>query len=202
MTLLRKSVLPFLALFLFYVPAFAADNPSPQDTVKRLLDTIGKIKAGDGLSAEEKASNQKYSDLAIAFLDLKDVSQQTLGKYWKDRTKGEQEDFVQLLSQLFKRVAFPNSAKFFADLKSIYGESQVDKNRAVVPMKVVHQKEGEVGIDFKLDSSDGKWRVYDVVLDGVSMRNNLKSQFYKVIEQNNFAELVRRMKDKLDKASS
>ncbi|MBI4382521.1 MAG: ABC transporter substrate-binding protein, partial [Nitrospinae bacterium] len=52
------------------------------------------------------------------------------------------------------------------------------------------------------DASDGKWRVYDVVLDGVSMRNNLKSQFYKVIEQNNFAELVRRMKDKLDKASS
>ncbi|MBI4389642.1 MAG: ABC transporter substrate-binding protein, partial [Nitrospinae bacterium] len=71
-----------------------------------------------------------------------------------------------------------------------------------VPMKDVHQKEGEVGIDFKLDASDGKRRVYDVVLDGVSMRNNLKSQFYKVIEQNNFAELVRRMKDKLDKASS
>ncbi|MBI4382457.1 MAG: ABC transporter substrate-binding protein, partial [Nitrospinae bacterium] len=197
MTLLRKSVLPFLALVLFYAPAFAADNPSPQDAVKRLLDTIGKIKTGDGLSAEEKASNQKYGDLAITFLDLKDVSQQTLGKYWKDRTKGEQEDFVQLLSQLFKKVAFPNSARFFADLKSIYGESQVDKNRAVVPMKVVHEKEGEVGIDFKLDSSDGKWRVYDVVLDGVSMRNNLKSQFYKVIEQNNFAELVRRMKDKL-----
>ena len=64
---------------------------------------------------------------------------------------------------------------------------------------MTHKNEGEVSIDFKLQLGEGKWRVYDVILDEVSMRNNLKSQFYKVLEKDYFPELVRRMKEKIEK---
>ena len=106
------------------------------------------------------------------------------------------------MSQLFKKIAFPNSAKFFADLKSSYGETKIDRNQAVVPLKVLHKNEGEISIDFKLQISDGKWRVYDVILDEVSMRNNLKSQFYKVLEKDDFSELVRRIREKIEKGEN
>ncbi|OGW22669.1 MAG: hypothetical protein A3K09_00435 [Nitrospinae bacterium RIFCSPLOWO2_12_FULL_47_7] len=199
MRILEKMI-SFLALFLILFSSTAvAQDLSPQECVKKLLDTIANIKTGDNISAEQKEKNKKQSDQAIVFLDLKDVSQQTLGKYWKERTPKEQEEFVALLSQLFKKIAFPNSSKFFADLKPNYGETRIDKNQAVVPLKMTHKNEGEVSIDFKLQLGEGKWRVYDVILDEVSMRNNLKSQFYKVLEKDDFPELVRRMKEKIEK---
>lgn len=194
-----EKMIGFLALFLLLFSEALAQDLSPQESVKKLLDTIANIKVGDAISAEQKEKNKKSADQAIVFLDLKDVSKQTLGKYWKDRAPKEQEEFVALLGQVFKTIAFPNSAKFFADLKSNYGETKIDKTQAVVPLKVLHKNEGEISIDFKLQLSDGKWRVYDVILDDVSMRNNLKSQFYKVLEKDDFQELVRRLKDKIEK---
>ena len=72
----------------------------------------------------------------------------------------------------------------------------------VVPLTVVHEKEGEVDIDFIMKKASENWRVVDVILDGVSMRNNLRSQFYKILKNNDFKELVRRMQKKLKEAQS
>ena len=67
----------------------------------------------------------------------------------------------------------------------------------VVPLTVMHKKEGEIDIDFWLKQSSYHWLVVDVILDGISMRNNLRSQFYKILKKNDFDELVRRMEKKL-----
>ena len=67
----------------------------------------------------------------------------------------------------------------------------------VVPLIVVHEKEGEVDIDFSLKQTEAGWQVVDVILDGVSMRNNLRSQFYKILKKNDFKGLIQRMEKKL-----
>ncbi|SVD15071.1 uncharacterized protein METZ01_LOCUS367925, partial [marine metagenome] len=67
----------------------------------------------------------------------------------------------------------------------------------IVPLTVTHKKEGEVNIDFHLNNNSGQWRLVDVDLDEISMRNNLRSQFYKVISKNDYQGLVHRMKKKL-----
>jgi len=64
-------------------------------------------------------------------------------------------------------------------------------------LTVVHEKEGEVGIDFHLTRTADSWQVVDVILDGVSMRNNLRNKFYKVITKKGFDELIRKMEKKL-----
>jgi len=112
------------------------------------------------------------------------------------------QKFQTLLGELFVHVAFPSSAKFFADLDLVYGKTKEKKTVVVVPLTVVHEKEGEVDIDFHLNRPGDKWQVVDVILDGVSMRNNLRSQFYKVIKKNDFNELLRKMDKKLTSAKS
>ena len=64
---------------------------------------------------------------------------------------------------------------------------------------VVHEKEGEINIDFHLQKYRDQWKVVDVDLDEISMRSNMRSQLYKVISKNNYQELVRRIKKKLTK---
>ena len=154
------------------------------------------------MSKVEKASNQKHSNIALGILKVPEISRKALGKYWSKYSVEEQKIYEGLLADLFVHVAFPSSAKFFVNLDLVYGKTKNKKDMMVVPLTVVHEKEGEVDIDFRLKKASENWRGVDVILDGVSMRNNLRSQFYKILKKNDFKELVRRMQKKLKEAQS
>jgi len=207
MNLRRKTIdLILICFFLLLGIAQWAESReavSPEVRVKVLLDAISKIEKSDGLAPETKSNNKKYSQAALAILGMDEVSQKALGKYWGKISPEEREKFSRLLGQLFLRVAFPNSAKFFAGLEMVYQKVEIEKNQAVVPVTVLHKKEGEVGIDFYLkDSGDYNWQVVDVLLDEVSMRNNLRSQFYRVIKKHGISELFRRMEKKIKESQT
>ena len=190
-----------LVFFFVMVPSWAGvAEKSPEAAVKTLLNEIKQIVEENGLSDAKKAANKKHSDIAVSILKVSEISQKALGKYWKKHSAEQQDQFQKLLEDLFVHVAFPSSAKFFANLDLMYGKSKSKKDMTVVPITIVHEKEGEVDIDFKMKQSAKKWLVVDVILDGVSMRNNLRSQFYKILKKNDFNELVRRMKKKLKEA--
>ena len=140
------------------------------------------------MSEVEKAANQKHSNIALGILKVPEISRKALGKYWSKHSVEEQKIFEGLLADLFVHVAFPSSAKFFANLDLVYGKPKSKKDMMVVPLTVVHEKEGEVDIDFRMKKASENWRVVDVILDGVSMRNNLRSQFYKILKKNDFLE--------------
>ncbi len=194
---MKKFLITVLIIVLIATPLWAETLDSgPQDSVQQLLGEIRQIKP------ESSADNRKHSQSALSLLNVTEISKKALGKYWSKRSDTEQEKFQTLLGELFVHVAFPSSAKFFAELDLVYGKTKKKKTVVVVPLTVVHEKEGEVGIDFHLIQTGDKWQVVDVILDGVSMRNNLRSQFYKVIKKKDFNELIRKMDKKLISAKS
>mgnify|MGYP001587183045 CR=1 FL=1 len=187
-----------ITLFVLVTSASADSNSkTPKSAIKKLLGEIKQIVNKDSLSDVEKAENKKHSDIALSVLKVPEISQKALGKYWSKHSEEQQKQFQTLLGNLFVHVAFPSSAKFFTNLNIVYGKTKSKKDMMVVPLTVVHEKEGEVDIDFSLKQVEAGWQVVDVILDGVSMRNNLRSQFYKILKKNDFKELVRRMNKKL-----
>ena len=192
-----KKILSAVLIIVFITGSILAVNADsgPKASVQELLGEIRQIKS-------DQPDNQKHSQSALGFLNVAEISKKALGKYWSRRSETEREKFQTLLGELFVHVAFPSSAKFFADLDLVYGKTKEKKTVVVVPLTVVHEKEGEVDIDFHLNRPGDKWQVVDVILDGVSMRNNLRSQFYKVIKKNDFNELLRKMDKKLTSAKS
>ena len=187
-----------ITLFVLVTSASADSNSKPpKSAIKKLLGEIKQIVNKDSLSDVEKAKNKKHSDIALSVLKVPEISQKALGKYWSKHSEEQQKQFQILLKNLFVHVAFPSSAKFFTNLNIVYGKTKSKKDMMVVPLTVVHEKEGEVDIDFSLKQAEAGWQVVDVILDGVSMRNNLRSQFYKILKKNDFKELVRRMNKKL-----
>ena len=194
---MKKILSTVLIIILIATPLWAENlGTGPQDSVQQLLGKIRQIKS------DSSADNQKHSQSALRLLNVAEISKKALGKYWSKHSDTEQERFQALLGELFVHVAFPSSAKFFAELDLVYGKTKEKKTVVVVPLTVVHEKEGEVSIDFHLIQNRGKWQVVDVILDGVSMRNNLRSQFYKVIKKKSFNELIRKMDKKLISAKS
>ena len=186
-------------LALFELSPVIAKEASPRNTVEILLNSITNLKTGKPLTPEEVKENDILSYRALALLNIREISRKALGKYWKKRSLTEQKVFIHLLSQMFVKEAFPNSGKFFSALKLIYSQTTIKESKANVPLTVVHEKEGEINIDFHLQKYRDQWQVVDVDLDEISMRNNMRSQLYKVISKNNYQELVRRIKKKLTK---
>ena len=188
-----KRILSTILLIIFIVTPLCAETlgSSPLGSVQQLLGEIRQIKP------DPSAEKQKHSQSALSLFNLEEISKKTLGKYWSKLNETEQEKFQILLGKLFVHVAFPSSSKFFTKLDLVYEKTIKNKTVVVVPLTVAHEKEGEVGIDFHLTQNKNKWQVVDVILDGVSMRNNLRSQFYKVIKKKNFDGLIRKMNKKL-----
>ena len=200
----RKNLIYFIVLFLvfFRPPLTNANESSPQYIVERLISSISTLKIGTSLSLEELEKNKHLSSSALALLDLKEVSQKSLGKYWGKRTSAEKSRFHDLLEKMFIKEAFPSSGKFFSKLKLVYGKTVMKKLQASVPIIVIHEKEGEISINFHLKNNNNRWQIVDVDLDEVSMRNNVRSQFYKIIAKNGFQEVIRRMEEKIVEAKN
>ena len=176
-------------LIIFIVPGpLLAEVKDPKASVEQLLGEIRQIESGEA---------EKHSHLALSLLNVAEISKKALGKHWAKRSDPERERFQTLLGELFVHVAFPSSAKFFAELDTVYEKTKTKKQKVVVPLTVVHEKEGEVGIDFHLIQTGEKWQVVDVILDGASMRNNLRSKFYKTIAKKGFDALITTMEKKL-----
>ncbi len=195
-----KKIISTVLIIVFITGTLWAETKDPQASVKQLLKEIRQIKAD--VSGPEEVDSEKHSQSALGLLNVAEISKKALGKHWAKRSDPERERFKALLGDLFVHVAFPSSAKFFAELDLVYGKTKEKKKVVVVPLTVTHEKEGEVDIDFHLTLAGDKWQVVDVILDGVSMRNNLRSQFYKVIKKKSFGDLIRKMDKKLVAAKS
>jgi phospholipid transport system substrate-binding protein len=73
-----------------------------------------------------------------------------------------------------------------------------ENGRAEVATLVVHPEEGEVEVGYCLVLQDGRWLIEDILLDGVSLRLDLRSQAQKILREESYEELKRRLREKLD----
>ena len=191
----------YMGMFLIFVSGFtdvqAAEGPSHQ--VQRLIRAIGEMNGNGTAEAatERSALHAKAVHEANTVLDIPAVGQWALGKHWRVRTPAEQTEFIALLEELFVKVAYPKSASFFSDYRVEVLDERVNGSLATVRTTVLDPDEGLVAVDYRLRHDNGNWRVRDILLDDVSLAGNLRSQFNQIIAKDSYAELLRRMRDKL-----
>jgi phospholipid transport system substrate-binding protein len=178
----------------------AAESESPMQLVQRLVHAIIRMKPTNNgkLSNAEQTANATIAKEANAILDIPAVARRTLGKHWQPLTPAQQQEFTALLEQLLTKVAYPKSAEFFQGLEIKFAKETITGQRAAVQTTVKHPKEGLVSVDYRLVQDGSGWHVHDILLDDVSLVANLQSQFNKIITEKNYAELLRRMREKLN----
>lgn len=177
----------------------SAATDSPTRFVRDLVQTISSFKPTNSgeISEADRAHNTAVAKQATAMMDISSVSREVLGRYWKKRTEAEQQHFIDLLTELFVRVAYPKSATFFNDFEVQITNERVNGQRAVVSTTVSDPKEGLIAVDYELQKQNDTWQLRDIVLDDVSLTRNLRSQCQKIIAEHSYEELLRRMQDKL-----
>ncbi len=157
------------------------------------------------LKAVKVLSEAKPSDAPLPVVkeiskifDLGGISKACLHKTWLKLSAQERTIFVNLFQEVLEKVAYPKSAKFFKDTEIEVEEVIKKGSRAEITTLVVHPEEGEVEVGYCLEVIKGEWLIEDILLDGVSLRIDLRSQMQKIIRENSYKELKRRLREKID----
>jgi phospholipid transport system substrate-binding protein len=173
----------------------------PMDLVRRTSDQVIKILEdpalqGPAKQAERQARLRKIADQAF---DWKDMARWALAVHWRDRTPQQQQEFVQLFRDLVERIYMQRIESAIQEKREIqYVGEEVDGSRAVVKTNVVTRRNQQVPIGYRLHKAEGRWQIYDVLAEGISLVNNDRSQFNRIISSASYNALVDKMRARQD----
>jgi phospholipid transport system substrate-binding protein len=127
--------------------------------------------------------------------DFSEMAKRALGAHWRRRSPQEQEEFVRLFTELLERQ-YTEIVETYSTEKIVYVGERTEGSFAQVNSKVITGKGQEYSINYKAQLVGNDWKVYDVIAEDISLVNNFRSQFNRVISNSSFEELVRRLRDK------
>jgi phospholipid transport system substrate-binding protein len=193
---------------LMLVAATSLSNSTPREMVQRsvakvieLVDAGGAAAPADrGLSgAIFNRRRTQIRAIAEELFDFDEVARRALSIHWAARTPAERTEFVALFTDLLER-AYIGRIESYAGEKIVYPAEKIDGDFAVVRSRIVPKRRAdsrvqETGLEYRLLKKDGRWKVYDVVVDGVSFVSTYRSQFDRIIKSSSYAALVDRMRD-------
>lgn len=159
-------------------------------SVSRVL-TIVRSQPADG--SESGMRGVEIRQAAVDLFDFDEMSRRLLGQRWTEASPEEQQDFVVLFTDLLERVYLSTLGNYGLAAITFHGES-INGSYALVQSRMAAGK-GEVAIEYRLRERDGRWGVYDVGVDGVSLISNYRSQFTSVLKRMSFAQLLDRMRN-------
>jgi phospholipid transport system substrate-binding protein len=180
-------------LLLLGAPRAWAGAPTDQlktqiDRVIKVLETVENKK--DTKVQERRAAVRK---IANEIFDFGETAQRSLARHWTSRTPAEREEFVRLFADLLER-SYISRIELYGGEKITYVGETIDGDQAVVRTKLVTKQGTEIPVEYRMHLRDGKWLVYDVVIEGVSLIANYRAQFNKIITTSSYEELVKKMK--------
>jgi len=133
--------------------------------------------------------------VASDVFDFTESARRTLGPHWERRTEQERQEFARLLGDLLERT-FASRLEQYAGERIQYTGESVDGNLATVKTTIITKSGAELPVDYQVLRRGDRWFVYDVWIEGVSLMNNYRVQFNKIIQTSSYEDLVRKLKAK------
>jgi len=192
MSIFSKLAISLAFFTLFLAPAqLVAGEPSTQlsatisEFVNILVNTpVAELRA-KGLPA-------RAMELVFSRFDFSEMTKRSLGRHWGALAPADQREFISAFTQKLL-VAYGRTVRASGDERIQFQNEVIAGNDATVKTTVV-SKGDELAIDYQLHAIDGQWKVYDMVIDHVSIVNNYRAQFDRVIAKSSVKELLQKMK--------
>lgn len=156
---------------------------------------LGVIEETGKNGADVTRRREAIRAAAEPVFDWREMSSRSMGVHWQARSEPERAEFVELFRDLIQRSYITHVERYSGEPVRFTGE-KVDGNFGLVNTRIVTRQGQEVLVDYRLVNRDGRWRVYEVLVEGVSLISNFRTQFDKVIRTSGYGELVKRLKEK------
>ena len=175
-------------------PGPTASRSGPLNVVTSSLSRVLTVVRTQPVDAAESGRQRaEIRQAAAELFDFDEMSRRLLGQRWTDASPEEQQDFVALFTDLLERAYLNTIGTSRLATITFQGET-ISGSYAQVRSRMAAGK-GEVAIEYRLLERAGRWAVYDVAVDGVSLISNYRSQFSSILKRMSFAQLLNRMRN-------
>ena len=170
---------------------------SPTEQVRQVVDQVVRIVADPELKKpqKERQRRQALKSAIGSIFDFAEMAQRSLATHWKERTPAERQEFVSLFETLLEN-SYAGKIESYHDEQIVYLKESVTGEYAEVKSKVKAAKGDDYSLDYRLMQKGGKWRVYDVVIEGVSLVSNYRGQFNRIVNNQGYPELLKKLRSK------
>jgi phospholipid transport system substrate-binding protein len=171
----------------------------PTDLVRQITDQVLKILEDPQFQAPNRHAEreERLHKIAEQVFDWQEMARRALAVHWRERAPQEQQEFVRLFRDLVEGTYINRLESSIQEKGEIqYVGEQVDGSRAAVKTNVVTRRNQQVPIEYRLQKADGRWLIYDVLVEGISLVNNYRSQFNRIITSSSYNDLVQKMKNR------
>jgi phospholipid transport system substrate-binding protein len=173
---------------------------TPKETVETGVNEVLKTLADPAFKAKSKdVKIEEIGNIIGGVFDFNELSRRTLGKQWRKLNEAQQKEFVELFRKLLQGV-YADRLLAYTDQKVVFdNEKMLKKGRAEVQSHIVLSDGNKVPIFYRLTDKSGEWKVYDLIIEGVSMVKNYRTQFREILAKDSPEELLQIMRDKVSK---
>lgn len=197
---MHRKIRKIVGIFFFALSfgfACLAQAGDPLDVVRTGVDQAIQILKDPKLQSQDKKKERvdRLREALNPIFDYQEMAKRALGTHWRRRTAAEQEEFVALFRSFLEKI-YSDKIDLYGGEKALFGREIVDNDFAQVESTIVKPKGEEIAVIYKLRRVEGKWKVYDAVVENISILNNYRSQFDHVISSSSYEELVKRLREK------
>ena len=198
-----KKILSGYAVLLFFIFSLTGKGFAGTEITSELKKTIDKVIAI--VSDPEMKKNpllrrEKLRETIGVRFNYRQMVMRSLAKNYRERSDKEREEFTALFKKLLEN-SYASKIENYQDETIKYVKEQVKGKYALVNTEII-RKDGTINVDYKLINEDGKWTVYDFVIEEVSLIRNYRSQFSKIIKTESYGALVSKLSKKIKELES
>jgi phospholipid transport system substrate-binding protein len=191
--LLIRTVIFGLTLHLMVGASGAWAGP-PTEQVRNVIEKALNILQNPAYKGENR--RQMVKRLVDPYFDYREMAKRSLGPVWGQLNAGQRDDFVRLFAELLEASYSDKIEKYAQRVKVNYTDEILTDDYAEVRALLIWPND-RIPMNYRLLKESDGWKVYDVVIEGVSLVSNYRSQFHRIIRESSYAELVRRLKTKV-----
>jgi len=187
----------FLLLTIVPLNLWGGDS-GPQQQLEVSINYLLDVLRDETLKGEEKQSLRRERIAEVVFLqfNMRRMAKLALGRDWKGLSEAERSRFTGLFRDLLKK-SYVATIDGYADEKISYRKEIIKGGKAEVKTMVISRAWGEIPLNYKLQVEEGKWLIYDVIIENVSLVRNYRSQFGPIMKKKGFVGLIAQMEKKV-----
>jgi phospholipid transport system substrate-binding protein len=188
----------FISLLLIQPALVQADGEMAKQSLQDFMTTLRTME----FSTDHDTLDPALTVKANQHLDLESMVSSALSESWDDASDEQKKQFMAVMWKLIEKVAYPKSKTFLGSLEIQYDEPKpLEKGYEIITVIKKEEEALDIEAIYLLHEIDNSWKVYDVILDSVSMIEDLSYQFTTIIEESSFDGLLKRMNEKLAEVS-
>jgi phospholipid transport system substrate-binding protein len=169
---------------------------SPTEAVRGTVDQVIHILEDPALKDPAKLMPRRrmLEEVIATRFDYAEMSKRALAAYWVPLTAAERLEFVEVFKD-FLSDRYAEKIEGYSGQQVVYLSERIEGSYAEVRSELRSEKT-TIPLDYRLLLKEGRWHVYDLIADGVSLVKNYRSQFQKVIRDSSYQELVKKLRER------